>query len=145
MHSRTHPGSNDDGETLIELVLAMAIMGIAVVAIVAGIATSILMSDIHRKQATAGAYVRNYAESVESYIAAGFFDATASPNYGSSTVGFTAPNGFSASVTSLRCWNDGINQFSSCPASGAVQLVTLNIASWDSRVSETLTLIVRKP
>jgi type II secretory pathway pseudopilin PulG len=151
MHTRTPPGSNDAGETLIELIMAVAIMGIAVVAVVGGIATSILMSDIHRKQATAGAYVRNYAEAVVAYVAAGTPAANAnfaspSPDYSASAVGFTAPaGGFVASVTSVRCWQDGSQLFASCTAASAVQQVTLNIASSDSRASEALLVIVRKP
>jgi subtilisin family serine protease len=101
------------------------------------------MSDIHRKQATAGAYVRNYAETVVAYVAAGGFDASASPNY--ATVPFTAPAGFVASVTSVQCWVDASKQFSSCTTGSSVQQVTVNIASSDSRASETLLVIVRKP
>ena len=138
MHTRTRPGSNDEGETLLELLIAVAIMGIAVVAIVGGIATSILMSDIHRKQATAGAYVRNYAEAVT-----GHYDASASPSYLPAAVGFTAPAGFTAAVTSVQCWNG--TGFGICSATNAVQQVTLSVASTDSRASESLVVVVRKP
>jgi len=109
------------------------------------------MSDIHRKQATAGAYVRNYAETVVAYVAAGTPAsktnfASSSPDYSPSTVGFTAPaGGFVASVSSVWCWDDGSKKFISSCAASAVQQVTLNIASSDSRASETLLVIVRKP
>jgi len=153
MHTRARPSPDDKGETLLELMIAVAIMGIVVVAIVGGISTSIMLSDIHRKQATAGAYVRNYAETVVAYVAAGTpaskanFLAGSSPDYSPSTVGFTAPaGGFVASVSSVWCWDDGSKKsMSSCAAASAVQQVTLNIASSDSRASETLLVIVRKP
>jgi len=147
MHTRRRPGSNDEGETLIELIIAMAIMGITVVAIVGGIATTILMSDIHRKQATAGAYVRNYAEAVQTYVAAGHFDASASPTYPPATIGFAAPAGFTAKVDPLRpvqCWTDA-GKFDACAAGNTVQQVTLIVASADSRASESLVVVVRKP
>jgi len=140
MRTRKRPGSNDDGETLIELIIAVAIMGITVVAIVGGIATSILISDIHRKQTTAGAYVRSYAEAV-----AGHYDASASPSYLPSAVGFAAPTGFTAAVTSVKCWNDTSGVFSGCTAANALQQVTLSVASTDSRASESLVVVVRQP
>lgn len=145
MHIRTPPGPNDQGETLIELIMAVAIMGIAVVAIVGGIATSILMSDIHRKQATAGAYVRSYAEAVGAYAAVpGNFNASTSPSALQSAVGFAAPAGFTATVTPpVRCWTG--TTFGTCIASNTVQQVRLNVASTDSRASESLVVVVRKP
>jgi Tfp pilus assembly protein PilV len=132
------------GETLLELLIAVVIMGITVVAVVGGLVTSILMSDIHRKQSTAGAYVRDYAEAVENYVAAGHYDAGVSPNY--SGVGFTAPTGFTASVTSVKCWN-GTTTFSTCGTDTGVQMVTLKVATNlpDTRASESLVVIIRKP
>jgi len=162
MHSRARPCSDDEGETLLELMIAVAIMGIAVVAIVGGIATSILMSDIHRKQATAGAYVRNYAEAVVAYVAADTPASKAnfgpgSPDYSPSTVlknlnpnaalawaMFTAPNvGFDQPTTSVKCW-DG-TAFTSCSTVSAVQQITLSVASSDKRASESLVVVVRQP
>ena len=43
----------------------------------------------------------------------------------------------------LRCW-DG-TAFGTCLASSTVQQVTLNVASTDSRASESLVVVVRKP
>jgi Tfp pilus assembly protein PilE len=145
VHTRLRPDSHDAGETLIELMMAVAIMGITVVAIVGGIATTILMSDVHRKQATAGSYVRSYAEAVGTYVAVpGNFNATTSPSALQTAVGFAAPTGFAATVTPpVRCW-DGTT-FGTCAASSTVQQVTLNVASTDLRASESLVVVVRKP
>jgi hypothetical protein len=83
---------------------------------------------------------------VVAYVAAGSFDTSASPDYSPSKVGFAAPaGGFVASVTSVQCWVDASQQFSSCTTGSSLQQVTLNIASSDSRVSETLLVIVRRP
>ncbi len=147
VHTRLPPGSDDTGETLIELIIAMAIMGVTVVAIVGGIATTILMSDVHRKQATAGSYVRSYAEAVGTYAAdPKNFDRTSSPIALQKGVDFAVPSGFTATVTSpVRCW-DG-KAFGSCEKTktSTVQQVTLNVASTDSRASESLVVVVRKP
>jgi len=149
MHAGRRPGSNDDGETLIELLIAVAIMGITVIAIVGGFATSILMSDVHRKQTTAGAYVRDYAEAVEHYVAVpGNFNATTSPIALQTAVaadGFAAPTGFTAGVTSVQCWDDTASVFGTCATGNTVQRVTLSMASADSRASESLVVVVRKP
>lgn len=145
MSPRVRPGSNDEGETLVELIIAVAIMGIAVVAIVGGVATSILMSDVHRKQASAGAYVRNYAAALDKYVAAGGFDASAKPDYLPAAVGFAGlPPGFTARPTSVKCWNDDNTGFVSCGSSSTAQQVTLSVASTDSRASESLVVWVRK-
>lgn len=142
---RVRPGSNDTGESLIELIIAVAIMGIAVVAIVGGIATTILMSDIHRKQATAGAYVRTYAEALETYLTLpGNFNPTTSAGALQSAVGFATPAGFTATVTPpVQCWTG--TAFGTCLGTNTVQQVRLNVASMDARASESLVVVVRKP
>lgn len=131
----------DRGETLIELLVTVVILGITVVAIVGGIGVGIRMSDIHRKQATAGAYVRNYAEAVQSSVAAGGYVACLPP----STAGFTVPTGYTASVVggSVRSWNG--TAWTACTVDSGLQQLTLQVASTDGRASERLTIVVRKP
>lgn len=141
MHTRGRSGSNDEGETLIELIIAVAIIGIAVVAIVGGIATTILMSDVHRKQTTASASVRNYAEAVETYVATG----PTSIDY--SDVVFPMPpgGGFEPELTPVGCWDDNSKKFISYTPGCPVQKLTLNVTSTDKRASESLVMVVRKP
>src|SRR5215475_10690144 len=63
------PTVDDRGETLVELLVTLVVLSTAVIALVIGIGAAVTMSDIHRKQATAGAYLRDFADSVESYVA----------------------------------------------------------------------------
>src|SRR6266536_5937583 len=93
--------SDDDGETLLELVIAILILGICVVAIGTGIALSVKMSGVHRAQSTAQAFLHNYAETLESQYQA--CDGCASdPDYVS---GLPTPSGFSAPTEAVSYWN----------------------------------------
>jgi prepilin-type N-terminal cleavage/methylation domain-containing protein len=138
------PARDDRGETLIELLMTVVIMGIAVAAIVGGIGTSVLMSDIHRKQATAGAAVRDYAEAIENAVTGGGYVACATTTAYASPPGFTVPPGYSTSVASVRYWN-GTGWQSGCSGDIGLQQVTIQVASGDRRASEQLTIVLREP
>ena len=123
------------GETLVELLLAIAIMGLAVLAIMAGVATSVLMSDIHRKQAAAGAYLRDFAEAVEKSVADGnYLGCGNGAGYASVPVPDFPAAGYEKAVLS-----------SSCPFGSGVHQLTLQVRSTDGRATERLTVFVRKP
>jgi type II secretory pathway pseudopilin PulG len=132
---------SDSGESLIELLIALVIMGIAVVAIVGGIATSIIISDIHRKQATAGADVRSYAEAIQNAVTT-----TGYPTCGNLPAGFTfsAGPGYTASVTDSKVWNG--TDFVPCGATDlGIQRLSVQVASDDGRATETLDVVIRNP
>jgi Tfp pilus assembly protein PilV len=140
---KANPYPNDRGETLLELLITVVIMGVAVVALVGGIATSIRMSDIHRKQAAAGAYVRAYAEEIETRVAAS--PSTYSP-CALTYPAFTALVGnstYTANITAITYWNGSV--FSgTCTTDTGVQKVSLSVTAGDT-VAETLDVIIRKP
>lgn len=133
---------DDQGETLLELVIAILILGICVVAIGTGIVLSIQISDIHRKQAVAQEFLHNYAETVQgsTYQAC----SGGSVNYANGLP--TPPNGgpWTVSQKSVLFW-DGASFSPSCPASGdkGLEQVTLRLVSNDGSVDETLDVIVR--
>jgi type II secretory pathway pseudopilin PulG len=142
--SRRRRVADERGESLLELLIAVAIMGIAVVAIMAGLTTSVLMSDIHRKQATAGTAVRDYAEALQTYVAADHYAECATPlSYGLPS--FTVPPGFGKTVVSgsIRYW-DGASWQSTCAADKGLQKLTLQVASTDGRASERVDVVLRK-
>lgn len=140
-------GGRERGETLLELLIGLAIMSIAVVAVIGGLLTSILTSDIHRKQSSAGAAVRDYAESVEKYVAGTGYTACASPSAyapGVSGINFSAPTGYTASAVTVRYWSGTAWVASPCTDLGLQQL-TIRVASTDTRATEELVVVLRKP
>jgi Tfp pilus assembly protein PilV len=141
-------GGRDDerGESLLELMIAIVIIGIGVVAVVAGLATSIHMSDIHRKQATASATVRSFAEAIKNDVAISGYQSSCSPTYAST---FAAPSASFATpqISVVRFWNGTSFPTGSCNAAAdvGVEQLTLTVSSTDGRVSEKLVIVVRRP
>ncbi len=137
------------GETLIELLVAMSILGVAVVALVGGIGTSIVVTDAHRKQATAEAVIHTFAESIESSVAAIPTAYASCPSLSTYTTpaGFAVPAGFTAAVTAVTYWNGApAGSFvTTCSSDVGIQKLTLSVASTDLRATETLNIVIRKP
>jgi type II secretory pathway pseudopilin PulG len=61
--ARTH--ADERGETLIEVLITMVVMGIGLVAVVGAIASSVIASDSHRNLAQAEVIARDFAEAVK--------------------------------------------------------------------------------
>jgi len=138
--------TSERGESLVEVLIAVAIMGIAVVAIMGGLTTSVLVSDVHRKQTTAGTVVRAYAEAIEHSVADGNYVACAPAGSYASPAGFTVPSGYPKSVVagSMRYWN-GTAWQTSCSTDSGVQRLQIQVASDDGRATETVMVVLRKP
>ncbi|MBA2952732.1 prepilin-type N-terminal cleavage/methylation domain-containing protein [Nocardioides sp. MAH-18] len=141
------PHNSDRGETLIELVVAIAILGIAAVAILGGLMMSTQTSTIHRNSATGGAYVRSFAEAIQNFVdssggykscgaAAAAYAAVAVPDL---------PAGYVPSVTAVQSWNG--STWGACTGDGIQRLDLKVRTTGDSvrRAEETLTVVLRQP
>jgi hypothetical protein len=127
------------------------ILSVAVVALIGGLVTAIVMSDIHRKQAKAGTFVRAFAEKVESAVAAtptAYTDCASTVTYKA----FYPTTGDSAfltpDITAVAYWDPSSSPPSfvgTCTTDSGVQRLSLRIASADGRAVETLDVIIRKP
>lgn len=130
---------SDTGETLIEIVMSIAIMGICILSIGSMMVLSVKISAVHRAQATASQFLHNYAESIQSAYQA--CTSSTTPDYVSSLV---PPANFNPPTAVVKYW-DGSAFGSSCPASDSgVQQVTLTLTSKDRTVSESLVTVVGK-
>jgi type II secretory pathway pseudopilin PulG len=138
---------SEDGETLVELLISVSILGIAVVGIVAGMATALTASDANRKQGVVEAQLRNFAEAVTD-PSAPYVECATTGSY-ANPPGFALPAGYSATVTSVRYFDgNGSPGFTgSCPSNpdNGVQVITVRIQSSDERALKSLTFAKRRP
>lgn len=143
-------GGDDRGETLIELLATIAVMGTAVVAIIGATGTAIHLSAIHRNQAKAGAYLREFAEAIEARVAAsptGYRSCATAGNYSGPSVYAPADTSYTATATDVRVWDGAGNWLASgagCTDRG-VQRVSLRVQRSGAIVGETLDIVIRRP
>lgn len=139
-------GTSDRGETLVELLVAIVILGVAGVAILSGLAMSVRGSDLHRKEATGGAYVRSFAEVIQTYVDLNGYKpcGSAASTYGSLAVP-DLPAGYAATVTSVQSWTG--SAWGACTSTGLQRLDLAVTSTGDPtrQAKETLTVIIRQP
>lgn len=142
MTDRETAPPRDRGDTLVEILVSVAILGIAVVAILGAIAMTATASGLHRDTASVQNLLHNWAESVSD----GPYTACASAATVQSAVPSPAlPTGFSAQVTAVRYW-DGSAFAGSCGTDQGLQRITLSIAGPGSPgAAGTLDVVRRRP
>jgi prepilin-type N-terminal cleavage/methylation domain-containing protein len=150
MPTRPSAQRDDRGETLVELVVAIAILGIAAVAILAGLEMSVRTSDQHRRHAESGTHVRSFAEAIQQSVDtnAGYKTCGNVGSYASLTFP-GLPAGYTPAVVSVKKWNG--SAWVACAGTddglGTQQLELTVTSPGDAarRVVETLIVVVRKP
>jgi Tfp pilus assembly protein PilV len=130
----------DGGSTLIEVLLATAILGLGITAVLGGMMTSTTASDIARQQAETEAVSRAVAEAVayETYV-------NCASSYAAS--GYTPPGGFTVAIA-VQHWNPTSSTFtatgSGCPATDSgLQRVQITVTTSDSRGRDVLLVAKR--
>jgi len=132
--------ARDRGESLIELLVTVVIVSTAVVAVVGGLVTALMMSTLYRKQAEAAEHLSNYAALIESSP----YDECPDVSYPTYNPG--VGSGYTADPPAVL-FRSGSSFVNFCPAGGdtGIQQVTLWVRSTDGRVNESRTIIIRKP
>ncbi len=145
MSTRRTPACSDAGETLIELVIAIAILGIAAVAILGALMMSVRSSVLHRNDASGDAYVRSYAEAIQTWVDANNIQPCASAASTYQAVPVTdLPPGYTRAVT-VQSWNG--SAWGACTADGIQRLNLTVTTTGDAahKADETLTVVLRQP
>jgi len=120
---------DERGSTLVEVLIATAIMGISVVVLLVGTSTTFISSAQNRQSTTGAIVARDYAESLDLAVTASAWCS------GSYTVSYTPPSGYSVGVA-----------YSQCPAANVAQLQTAVITvTAPNGATETLRTVVREP
>ena len=134
------------GSSLIEVLLAAAILGIAVVVLIGGLGTAVLSTEQHRGQASAAAYLRAAAEAVRGQS---FQPCAGTSTYTLAGVVPVSDANYVATVTALTHYTGSTGSLavlSPCvPSIEDVQYVTLAISTTDGRVTESVTIGMRRP
>lgn len=140
---RARVRAGERGETLAEILVTIGIMGILFAAVLGALAVSEQTSDISKKEGSAEALMRSYAEQIQglSYVSCASKTAY-------TIAGFPTPSGYTVGPTAVRYWdgNNPANFTTTCPATDqGVQAVDLQAKTGDGRVNETMTIYKRVP
>jgi type II secretory pathway pseudopilin PulG len=138
---------SEAGVTLIEVVVTVMIMGVAFVAILAGMGTTFTLSGLHREQARTESEIRRYAEAVKAapYAACSYSTGTAG-------LTFTVGSGYSITEPIVTGYIDETTGTftpytagSPCtPTTTRAQVVMVSVTSTrDTRAVETLDVVKR--
>jgi type II secretory pathway pseudopilin PulG len=136
----------DAGDTLVEILISMTILGVCGVAVVAAMATSIFGSTVSRSSADGEVGIRRVAEQVLSTATYVPCSATTTPAYS-----VAPPSGLVATgPVKVEYWDGtfGGGTFqSTCPLNSdrGIQRLSISLKSTDGRGSATVSVVLRKP
>ena len=146
----------ESGDTLIEVLVALFIMGLTFTVIVGGIGTAIIGAALQQNTTTVDSLIRSAADQVASasntYIPCAEDSADAAADSKGTYQLPTPPTGFGVSITSVGYWNATTNTFDvhppTCNDSG-LQLITLSATTTSADVhtprAVTLDVVKRHP
>jgi Tfp pilus assembly protein PilV len=154
MRCRPSRQGAESGETLIEVLLASALMALIVVAIIGGMSTMLLSSTLHRQQTDANTYLVSAMERIRSsdFLRWKCTDAgTADAVYGSKAQEVIMPAGWTIGVDpdypvqfqyiDTTGSAPAVKFGSACSELTPLQLVTLKVTSPGTRVTPTLSFV----
>jgi len=153
-------GRGEEGFSLVEVLITIVIVGVTFAALLGGLITTITVSSVHRKQATADSVVRSAAEWIKDGVQTPYAPCGGVGPYNNSLSNLPRPSGYSAVVQTVEYWdgasavagtpyalNSGIGGHlgTGCPGTGdkGLQRITIVVTSSNPPISETVQIIKR--
>ena len=130
---------DDRGASLVEVLVAVIVLGTAGAAAIGGLYTSIRVSDVHREQTEAAAIARDYTERIAGApdLACG----SAAGSYAALAAQVAVEPGYTPTVGPIESWTG--SGWGAC-VTGELQRVTVVVSSGDG-VTERSVVVVRAP
>jgi type II secretory pathway pseudopilin PulG len=144
---RARLGRRESGETLVELLVTVVILGTSIVAVVLGVATAVASSDSHRQEATAEGVLRSLAERIADPRDVPYQDCATTGTYSVSPPGFNPPPGWTLSVTNVAYLQGDNTYGASCGTDLGAQQLSLRAQSPHvaHQATETVVIVKRRP
>lgn len=139
---------DERGVSLVEVLVAVTLMGLTFTAIVGGLTTSVVGSGIQRQQATADTILRSYGDAVK---AAAYVDCARAADYEPADVSYTVSDGFAADATVVRYWHvsqadpDTGTFTGACSSDEGLQRVTVEVSSVGGSITVSRDVFKRSP
>ena len=133
---------SEAGATLVEILVAVVVVGIGFVAILGGLGTSFALSAFHREQARTETEVRRYAEAVK----AASYSTTCPATYTKTGIPFTPGSDYLADEPVVVDYlNEATGATTACStAIPKLQVIRLTVSSTkDDRAVETIDIVKR--
>lgn len=146
------PAKAEAGLTMIELLVTVAIIGIAFVVIVGGLSTAILGSDLQRRQASADTVLRDLADAIRDDDVAPYQDCASTYSIPPGTI----PIGFTAAVPTVEAYwvadastppdaaKDHFATSCSVPDAG-IQLLRISVTPDVRGTTQSVQIVKRRP
>jgi Tfp pilus assembly protein PilE len=144
---------SERGETFVELVVSAALLGLLGVGMLTALSSTIIVSHADRGFAGSETVLRSFATTLERRPYKDCIAGSSTNPYSGSDLAFTAPNGFTTSVESVKFLDNADtpnltsdNFVSTCPSGGdlGAQMFTIEARRTDGTAEQSATVILRR-
>ncbi len=139
---------SERGDTMVEILLSLIVLGLTSVALLIGFSTTISASAQHRALASANLAINNYSQQITAGIEADstLFTCPGTPYTPASfmtELAIASPAPYSPQITSIQYWNPTTESFGSTCVANSSELITVSVSSGSK--NETLSFVVDSP